>query len=312
MTYEGPLGMTAAPLAIDLTISGSNITGALGIGSTSGGATNAEAVAATTPLTGTRTGAYCKVTAAGAGGAVFTGTCTASSFSGTFTEGSKTGNFSLKASGAVPQQIATAPMPAPSPPRSTAPEPIPAYPPFVPTSTPPPCVNPVVAPPEASPGAPLTGAANSPQSTPAPVQRPSPSQSASSPPAPTATPAPVQRAASPPAPTATPGQQSVLYCGTFTNTTYHFTGYLEIRVDPGAPFSGEVSVGQAISKMSGSTYGSGTFAGTRNGTSCGATDSGGLQFTCTLTATSISSNHYSIGGQIGTFSVTTAGCPKKE
>jgi hypothetical protein len=71
-------------------------------------------------------------------------------------------------------------------------------------------------------------------------------------------------------------------------------------------------VGQAISNASRSTFGSGTFTGFRTGTTCGATDSGGLQLKGTCTATSISTNLYSIDEQSGSFSVTTAGCAKEK
>jgi hypothetical protein len=231
MTSSGPLGMVATPLVINLKINGSSITGFLGIGST---ATNM-------PLRGTRTGIHCKVTASGAGGVVFTGTCTDGGFSGTCTIGTKTGNFSLTSD------------------------------PFRPT--------------------------------PVPIQIPAPQ------PAPTPISAPLQKPELPAAPGADP--QPGFYCGTFTNTTFQFTGYLEIRVDPGSAFSGEISVGQAISNTSRGTFGSGTFTGFRLGTSCGATDSGGLQFKGTCTAVSISANSYSIEGQSGSFRVKSEGCAQR-
>lgn len=285
MTYNGPRGMTASPLVLNLTFSGSSITGTLGIGSTG----------ANMPITGTRTGDYCKVTATGAGGGVFTGTCTAASFSGTCTIGSTTGNFSLKAAFTPPPPTPPVP-PAPisnPPAKPTPPAPIKANPPIAPVvPSPPPCVSPIVAPPQPSPGAPPPVATNPPHPTPAPVQRPA------EPPAPT------------PAPK--PATQPVLYCGTFTNTTFNLTGYLEIRVDPGPSFAGEISVGQAISGASRDTFGSGSFTGFLRGINCGATDSGGLQFNALCTPTSINSGRYSIEGQIGSFSVTTAGCANKK
>ena len=61
MTSSGPLGLVATPLVINLNIDGSSITGSLGMGSS----------AASIPLSGTRTGVYCKVRASGAGGGVF-------------------------------------------------------------------------------------------------------------------------------------------------------------------------------------------------------------------------------------------------
>jgi hypothetical protein len=128
-------------------------------------------------------------------------------------------------------------------------------------------------------------------------------------------PAPIPQPAPKPAqPTHPPG---VLYCGTFGNTTTQINGMLQILIYPGAGFSGELSVGQAISNASVSTFGSGTFTammglnGDVNG--CSATDSGGLSFYGTCTATEISSTSYSILGldgkpQIGSFDVTTQGC----
>lgn len=288
MTYNGPRGMTATPLVINMTISGTSITGSLSIGST----------AANLPLTGTRTGDYCKVTATGAGGGVFTGTCTSASFSGTSIVGSTTGNFSLKAAYTPPPQIPPAPIPAPLPTEPVPPAPIaapptkptppapvaapptkptppatvPAHPPIVPVPAPPPCA--VATPSQPSPGAPPQVVNNPPESTPA--------------------------------------SQSILYCGTFKNTTFNVSGYLEIRVDPGTPFAGEISVGQAISGTSRGTFGSGTFTGFLSDIACGATDSGGLQFTGLCTPTTISADRYSIQGQIGSFIVTTGGCAKKQ
>jgi hypothetical protein len=316
--YEGPSGMTSTPLVINLTISGSSITGTLGIGS----------AGANMPVIGTRTGNYCKVTASGAGGRVFTGICTAGSFSGTCTIGSTTCNFSLKAAYTPPppnppapipapppsKPTPTAPIPAPLPSQQVPPAPIAANPPSVPAPPlpPPPCVIPVVAPSEPSPGAPSPVATKPPQPAPEPIQTPAPAPKPAPPISPAPTPIPVQRTIQPPAPAPKPALQPGLYCGTFTNTTFHFTGYLEIRVDPGSHFSGEISVGQEISGTSQSTFGSGTFTGFIAGTSCGATDSGGLQFKGTCTATSISTSLYSIDKQSGSFSVTTAGCANKK
>jgi hypothetical protein len=135
-------------------------------------------------------------------------------------------------------------------------------------------------------------------STPPPVANNPPQQ----PPAPRPTP-PTPVAPKPAAPVAQP----VLYCGTFFNVTYQFSGVLQIQVNPGAGFTGAVSVGQALSKTSLTTYGSGTFNGTRNGTSCGGTDTGGLTFDGTCSPTAIQAT-YSIAGQNGSFNVTTAGC----
>ena len=136
-------------------------------------------------------------------------------------------------------------------------------------------------------------------------------------PAPAPVPASVIAANEPapgPAPTAAPmappaATSPTLYCGNFSNTTLHFGGMVQIRVNAGAGFTGQVSFGQALSGASVDVVGSGTFSGTRTGTSCQATDSTGLKFTGTCTATRIDAS-YSVIGQAGTFSATTQDCGK--
>ena len=101
--YLKPGPRATTELVMNLTISGTAITGAIGIGST----------VASIPASGTKNGQICTVGMNG--GITYTGVCTPTSFSGTYSVGAQSGTFSLTASGAV-----TAPFAAPTAAPATA------------------------------------------------------------------------------------------------------------------------------------------------------------------------------------------------
>lgn len=87
-TYLSPGPASTSALVMNLTINGSAITGAIGVGST----------VATIPVSGMRNGSNCTVGVAG--GITYTGNCTATSFSGTYRVGAQSGTFSVAGNGA--------------------------------------------------------------------------------------------------------------------------------------------------------------------------------------------------------------------
>ncbi len=112
-TYLNPGPAATTQLVMNLTISGTSITGAIGIGT----------VTATISVSGTRNGQSCTVGAAG--GLTYSGTCTATSFAGTYRVGAQSGTFSVTANGtgatawAAPA-AATAAVPAAAAPAAVA------------------------------------------------------------------------------------------------------------------------------------------------------------------------------------------------
>jgi len=127
---------------------------------------------------------------------------------------------------------------------------------------------------------------------------------------PAAAPIPAPAPVPPPAPVPGPvAASATLYCGSYYNTSVKFGGTMQIKVNPGTGFSGPISFGEPISNASLNVVGGGTFSGTKSGTTCQGTTSGGLTFHGSCTATSIEAA-YSVVGQSGTFTATTQGCPK--
>jgi len=105
-TSVSPAPTSTSPLVMHLTMGGTAISGAVGIGT----------AAATIPVSGTRNGQNCSVVA---GGITYTGVCTATRFSGWYKSGAQQGTFSVAAAAvaapAVAAQVAMPPVRAVAP-----------------------------------------------------------------------------------------------------------------------------------------------------------------------------------------------------